>query len=578
MSSQDKLAALRAWMTSHKVDAVMIPRGDVFQGEEVPASEDRLHYLSGFTGSAGVALVTLQHAALFSDGRYTLQMASETGPDWTTHTQPDETISGWLATYMPSGTLAIDGALITCTNWRQLKASLPDTIHLEGLRDNPIDAIWDHRPPAPRAPAWTYPDAYAGRSRHDKINDVLAQMNGADHLLIAGPDQLCWLLNIRGRELTFTPFYRAFAVLSADGIVTVFTDASRLHDIDHACLNILPEDELPSYLASLCDVHISIDPATCPFVLADMLGEKAVEAPSPITIMKARKNATEISGFRTAHQRDAVAMVRFLSWLDQHGGQTVGEYQAGEMLHKFRQDVADFICPSFATICGSGENGAIVHYRAIEGSDKIIAKDSLCLIDSGGQYLDATTDITRTVVIGTPSAAMQHDFTHVLKAHIALDQAVFPKGVTGAQLDAITRAPLWTAGMDFAHGTGHGVGCCLGVHEGPAHISKRGHMAIEEGMVLSNEPGHYVTGEYGIRIENLLIALPHPEWDDHLYFEHVTLVPIDRRLIIPELLTSAERAWINAYHLKVRELIGADIAALNDDETAAWFDAATQPI
>lgn len=578
---QKALEALRLWMAKRKLDAVLIPRGDAYQGEEVPESESRLHYISGFTGSAGLAVITQNKAALFSDGRYTLQMAAEVGAGWTTHTQPEETVSAWLKDNVQAGSVGVDGYLLTLSGWRQMTKSLPDTMELKALNDNPIDAIWDDRPPPPQAPAWTYPDHYAGRIRSDKIKDTctdLASTKAADMMLITGPDQLCWLLNIRGDELDFTPFYRAFAVLSSSGEVTIFTDAGRLADINHDHLIIKPESDLPTFLAELKDVTVSIDPGTCPYALIRLLGDKAVEEQSPITALKARKNRTEIEGFRSAHRRDAVAMVRFLCWLDDKAGKGLREYDAGEALHSFRREVDEFISPSFGTICGSGPNGAIVHYRAKEGNDAEIASDTLCLIDSGGQYLDATTDITRTVIMGQADDAMRADFTHVLKAHIALDQAIFPKGTTGMQLDALTRSPMWAAGMDFAHGTGHGVGCCLGVHEGPANISKRGHVAIEEGMVLSNEPGYYITGAYGIRIENLIIAQAHPSFDDHLYFEHVTLVPIDRRLIDTSLLTADEQQWVNHYHLEVREKIGADIAALGDETVAAWFDAATRPL
>ena len=578
MTGLDKLNALRSWMKSRKLDAVLVPRGDMFQGEEVPPSDDRLHYISGFTGSAGIAIITADHAALFSDGRYTLQMPQEVGEGWTCHTQPDESIEGWLKHHMPQGTVGIDGHLITLAAWRRLDASLPSFVTLKSLSENPIDAIWADRPASPSDPAWTYPDVYAGQNRTDKIKAVLPKMGDADYLFISAPDELCWLLNIRGRELAFTPFYRAFAILDKDGGVSIFTDPSRLSAIDHNHVTVFAEDDLPSFMAGLTDVTIAIDPASCPYALASLVEGKSLENPSPITALKACKNDTEINGFRTAHARDAVAMVRFLSWLDHTAGHGLREVAAGDMLQQFREDVTDFISPSFATICGSGGNGAIVHYRAVEGQDSEILTDTLCLIDSGGQYLDATTDITRTVVVGTPTEKMRHDFTQVLKAHIALDQAIFPKGTNGAQLDAMTRAPLWAAGMDFAHGTGHGVGCCLGVHEGPASISKRGAIPIEAGMVLSNEPGYYITGDYGIRIENLIIAQPHPDHQDYLCFEHVTLVPMDRRLIDPALLTASELDWINTYHLEVREKIGGDIAALNDADVAAWFDAATQPI
>ena len=396
---------------------------------------------------------------------------------------------------------------------------LPQTISLKALHDNPIDAIWSDRPSAPTEPAWTYPDVYAGQTRTDKIKAVLAEMGDADQLLIFSPEALCWLLNIRGNELEFTPFYRAFAILGRDGSVTIFTDQTRLHAIDHTDLKIAPEGDLISYLAELREVKIAIDPANCPYALSSLVEGKSVEMTNPVIGLKARKNETEINGFRTAHCRDAVAMVRFLSWLDHTAGNGLRETEAGE-LQQFREEVTDFISPSFATICGSGPNGAIVHYRAVEGEDAALAQDTLCLIDSGGQYLDATTDITRTVVIGTPSNAMRHDFTQVLKAHIAWIRPYSRK----AQLAfSLTRLParlyglqgwilpmaqvmVWAAVWVFMKGL-------LIFQKEASSLSKLG-------WFLSNEPGFYITGGYGIRIENLIIAMPHPDHSDHLYFEH----------------------------------------------------------
>ena len=578
MTQEQKLSALRSWMRKRKIDAVMIPRGDIFQGEEVPPSEERLKFISGFTGSAGMAVVTLNHGAVFSDGRYSLQMANDVGDDWTCHTLPEDKPSDWLGAHLSEGVLGIDGTLITLAGWRALEESLPSGMSLMALEDNPIDAIWQDRPAPPAQSAWTYPDAYAGQSREDKVKSVTDEMAETDHLLIAGPDQLCWLLNIRGSDLETTPFYRAFASLSKSGEVTIFTEQNRLLDIDQSYLQVRDEGDLLPYLKSLGDAKISMDPASCPYALAEILGDRAVESPSPITLMKARKNETEVEGFRASHKRDAVAMVRFLCWLDKNVGSGIRESAVGDILLQLRSEAEDFICPSFATICGSGAHSAIIHYRAVAGADKEIESDTLCLIDSGGHYLDATTDITRTVAVGAPSDAMRHDFTHVLRGHIALDLAIFPRGTTGVHLDTIARVPLWGAGMDYPHGTGHGVGCCLGVHEGPANISKRGHVVIEEGMVLSNEPGFYLEGEYGIRIENLVIVRRHPDWEDYLHLEHVTLVPLDKRLIAWDLLDEGERSWVNTYHQEVRDKIGEDVAALGDEEVWAWFDEATRPM
>lgn len=574
-----RLDQLREELARCGADAVLIPRGDRFQGEEVPASEDRLAYISGFTGSAGVAVVTKDQAALFSDGRYTLQMAAETTSDWTCHTMPEETVTAWLKANLTAGALAIDPWLMTLSSWRQFQKGFADSgLSLMKLNHNLVDAIWPQRPPPPAQPAWDYPAAYQGQSRAEKIAATLAQLkdSGARHMLITGPDQLNWLLNIRGNDLPHSPLFLAFGLLCDDGTVEVFADADRLTAIDNSGLIIIPPSDMLDHLAALSRLTIAIDPATCPYVLAQLLDGQTVEADSIITALKARKNPVEVAGVHHAHERDAVAMVRMLAWLDRTPG--LREVDVAEKLLELRGQVDGFISASFATICGSGPNGAIVHYRAEEGKDSAILTDTLCLIDSGGQYLDATTDITRTVAIGTPSDQMRHDFTHVLKAHIALDRAVFPQGTTGAQLDAITRAPLWAAGMDFAHGTGHGVGCCLNVHEGPANISKRGTVAIEPGMVLSNEPGHYIEGGYGIRIENLIIARPEDGWEGSLGFDHVTLVPMDRRLIDSRYLTAEEHDWVNRYHTRVGQVIRPWIADLGEDDVLAWFDAAIAPI
>ncbi|MCE2516858.1 MAG: aminopeptidase P family protein [Alphaproteobacteria bacterium] len=574
-----RLQSLREELARCGADAVLIPRGDCFQGEEVPASEDRLAFISGFTGSAGVAVVTKDKAALFSDGRYTIQMAAETTSDWSCHTMPEASVTAWLKDNLTAGAVAIDPWLMTLSSYRQFQKAFTDSgLSVMKLDHNLVDVIWPDRPLPPSQPAWDYPQQYQGQSRQEKITAAITQLkdSGARQMLITGPDQLNWLLNIRGNDIPHSPLFLAFGLLRDDGTVVIFTEDDRVKSIDQNALTVIPPSDMLDHLAGLSRMTIAIDPATCPYVLADLLDGQTVEAASIITALKARKNPVEIAGVHHAHRRDAVAMVRMLAWLDASSG--LREVDVAEKLLELRAEVDGFISASFATICGSGPNGAIVHYRAEEGSDSEILTDTLCLIDSGGQYLDATTDITRTVAIGEPTAQMRHDFTHVLKAHIALDQAVFPKGTTGAQLDAITRAPLWAAGMDFAHGTGHGVGCCLNVHEGPANISKRGTVALEAGMVLSNEPGHYIEGQYGIRIENLLVVRPEDGREGYLGFDHVTLVPMDRRLIDLAHLTSDELRWLNDYHARVAEVIRPLVVDRGDDDVLAWFDAATQRI
>ena len=578
-----RLIALRTEMQHRNIDVLIVPRGDAYQGEEVPAFEDRLNYISGFTGSAGTAIISNDQAALFSDGRYTIQMQAETSDEWSCHTIPDTNMLAWMKDHIPAGNLGIDPWLLSLSQWRDFNKKLADTaFSLSILDGNLIDAIWPDRPSPPHQPAWDYPLKYSGKTRQDKIADVAAHLKdiSADQLLITGPDQLNWLLNIRGHDITHSPLFLSFALMDIDGTVTIFADADRLKAIDHAGIAVVPPKDMLDHLASLRHNKVAIDPSSCPYVLAKILDGNTVEAASVITSLKAEKNETEVAGFHSAHQRDAVAMVRFLAWLDAAAASGVREVEAGEKLLAFRAEVEGFISTSFATICGAGANGAIVHYRAEAGKDSVIKDGSLCLIDSGGQYLDATTDITRTVAIGTPSDQMRHDFTHVLKAHIALDGAIFPPGTNGVQLDALTRAPLWAAGMDFAHGTGHGVGCCLNVHEGPQNISKRGVLPIKAGMVISNEPGYYIEGQYGIRIENLLIAVPveGTSHDGYLRFDHVTLVPMDKRLIDVAYLDDKEIAWVNEYHAKVQRVIEPMIAQLGDHAVSAWFAEATSAI
>ena len=579
----DKLTALRDQMKSQGVDWLLIPRGDAFSGEEVPPSDDRLKYISGFSGSAGTALITATEAALFSDGRYTLQMTAETNDDWSCHVQPEVDMLQWMLANLEAGALGFDPWLMTVSGHENLLSKLKDTaISLMPLDRNLIDEIWPDQPQPPQSKAWDFDPAIAGLPRQDKIANVLSAVNTkhsqARHMVITAPDQLAWLANIRGRDLDHTPVILAFAILNHDGSVTVFADQDQFADCDQTGLVFVPKEDCLTHLAGLKAKEVMIDPATCPYAIARLLGDDATKAESPITMMKARKNQAEQQAIRAVHRRDGAAMVEFLSWFDAASNAQDGlrETDIDAKLIALRSQDDLFISPSFSTICGSGGNGAIVHYRAQHGQDSEILKDTLCLIDSGGQYQDGTTDITRTVAVGTPSQQMRQHFTTVLKGHIALDQAIFPPDTTGVQLDAITRDPIWQRGMDYAHGTGHGVGCCLNVHEGPVSISKRSTRAVEEGMLLSNEPGYYIENEYGIRIENLILAQNAPSKDGYLCFESVTLAPMDRRLIDTEMLEDQELDWINAYHQRVWDEVTPLLA--NKDDALAWLQLATAPL
>lgn len=611
-ASDDRLIALRQCLNTHNLDAVIIPRSDAFCGEEVQPADERLAWISGFTGSAGLAVVTSDHAALFSDGRYRLQMTDQTDHNWQCHIMPGVRLADWLLNHLNAnnggnqgGKIGFDPMLMTVSAHERLSQELlsegNEHIDLVPTAENLIDLIWQDKPAPHITSAWNVEAAYHGCDRMDKIASVRDQMvsAGADRLLISDPTELAWLLNIRASDLENTPVMLAFAIMTAEGEITIFHDPKGCANIDQDHITVRSAEHLMPALAQCQGQTVWIDPAHCPFGIWDALskaGAKPLSKPGPITPLKAIKNQVEAEGFRAAHRRDAVAMIRFLAWLDDAAsGGNLTEMAAADTLQLFRRQVSGYLGDSFGTISASGEHGAIVHYRATEQTNALLTPNSLYLVDSGGQYHDATTDITRTVLIGKPLKNGTEDgsdealndaafcYTAVLKAHIALDQQRFPVGTTGVQLDAITRQPLWNIGLDFAHGTGHGVGCCLGVHEGPASISPRGRVEIAAGMVLSNEPGYYRDGAFGIRLENLLLVIPsHGDVEGYLGFEHLTLVPFDRRLIRADLLSDHELEWVNRYHLEVQESIAPLMAGIDDmaelDHVTTWLNAATAPI
>ena len=598
--SVDRLIALRKCLNTHHLDAVIIPRSDAFCGEEVQPADERLAWISGFTGSAGLAVVTPDYAALFSDGRYRLQMTDQTDSQWQCHVTPGESVTDWLLKHIGDdngGKIGFDPMLMTVSAHERLNQELAtkgnSRLSLVPTTENLIDAIWQDKPVPHISSAWNVDKAYHGCERRDKIAAVTDQMAsaGADCLLISDPTELAWLLNIRASDLENTPVMLAFAIISALGDITIFHDPKALAEVSKAHITIRPAKDLMPSLQQYHGQTVWVDPAHCPFGISDSLsnaGAKLLSKPGPITPLKAIKNTVEADGFRSAHQRDAVAMIRFLAWLDDAASDGhLTEMAAAKKLQSFRRQVSGYLGDSFGTISAYGEHGAIVHYRATERTNALLAPNSLYLVDSGGQYHDATTDITRTVFIGqTINNAPEEAafcYTSVLKAHIALDQQSFPQGITGVQLDAIARQPLWNVGLDFAHGTGHGVGCCLSVHEGPANISPRGQVKIEAGMVLSNEPGYYRDGAFGIRLENLLLVIANDDdTKSDLGFEHLTLVPFDRRLIRVDLLSDDEWQWVNRYHHEVKENIAPLIAKIDDraerDHVLAWLNAATAPI
>ena len=585
-----RLAALRSAISANNIAGWYIGREDLYQGEEVPAGDERLAYISGFTGSAGFGVVMADCAALFSDGRYTLQMVTQTDQaNWMSHTLPDASFEAWLGGLdLPAGwVLGIDSRLVTLEGYRKIEAAVTDADGvLVGFDHNLIDSVWPDRPVLPPAQPWPMPDAITGRSLTEKLaslDDYLATQN-CDAILITRVDAVNWLINQRGHDLEFTPVTLCFAFYGRGTGLCLLGDVPRLTPLQTAGFTIKPLDDLAVLLVALGDGQLMFEPSSLPYCLFRVIeaaSARQVEKSCQVTVMKSQKTAAELRGFHAAHQRDGVAMVEFLCWLDRRHIEGISECAIGEKLLAFRQQQDGFVAPSFATIAGSGPNGAIVHYRAIAGKDRMLQDDDVLLLDSGAHYRDGTTDITRTIAIGSPPEAAAFAYSHVLKAHINLATALFPAGTTGQQLDVLARAPLWTAQMDFAHGTGHGVGHVLSVHEGPAGISKRGMVPLQAGMILSNEPGFYQTGAWGIRLENLVAVTPVVAGSDatkqggaFFCFETITLCPFDRRLILPDLLDARERQWINDYHQKVYDRLSASCSPT----AKTWLRAATEPI
>ncbi len=586
-----RIAALRAELKRRGLDGFVVPRTDRQQNEYLPASEERLAWLTGFTGSAGAAAVLAERAALFVDGRYTVQAAAQIDAKlFAIEHLVDSPPEQWLEQNLKSGAkLGYDPWLHTSESADRLrKACATAGAELVAVDNNPIDALWSDRPAPPAGPVSLRDIKLAGESAADKFKRIQAELKKlrADVLVVSDPQNVAWAFNIRGSDIAHTPLALAFAVIPREGRPTLYVEAAKLDNKMRPALEeiaaVRAPAELARDLAQLKDKTVRLDQASAADALTRLVsgyGGKPVRGADPIALMKAVKNHAEIAGSRAAHKRDGVAMARFLAWLEREApAGKLTEIDAVEALESFRRDSGLLKDISFPTIAGSGPNGAIVHYRVTRATNRTIGKNELFLVDSGAQYEDGTTDITRTVAVGTPSDEMRDRFTRVLKGHIAIATAVFPENTSGAQLDPLARTALWQAGLDFDHGTGHGVGSYLSVHEGPARISKLGTVALRRGMILSNEPGYYKTGAYGIRIENLVlvIAAPEPKGAEKPVnaFETLTLAPIDRRLIDSRLLTAKERNWIDSYHARVQEVL----SPLLDAATRAWLDAAARPL
>jgi Xaa-Pro aminopeptidase len=588
----ERLERLRGELRARGFDAFIVPRADEHQGEYVPPRGQRLAWLTGFTGSAGMAIALSDRAALFVDGRYTLQAAAQVDTGlFEIHHLVEEPPAQWIATALKSASvLGYDPWLHTPNELERFRVAAEKAgAVLRAALENPLDRVWPDQPAPPIAPVIPHPEHFAGESAQSKrarLGSAL-QQEGTAAVVLTMPESIAWLLNIRGGDVPHTPLPLSFAILRQDGTVTLIIDRRKLVPGIERHLGNEVTIEAPDRLGPALDAlaaeggRVQVDPvsaASWVFNRLEAAGAKIHRAADPCLLPKACKNTVEIDGTRTAHRRDGAALTRFLAWLAREapkGG--LSEIAASDRLEALRREGEHFRDLSFPTISGAGSNGAIVHYRATPETEKRLEPGTLYLLDSGAQYLDGTTDVTRTVVVGEPSAEMRDRFTRVLQGHIALALARFPKGTTGTQLDAFARRALWQKGLDYDHGTGHGVGSYLGVHEGPQRISKAPNaQPLLPGMIVSNEPGYYKTGAYGIRIENLVLVQPAagPAERDMLCFETLTLAPIDRNLIEPSLLDGDEIAWLDAYHARVRETL----TPLVDPDTAHWLARVTEPI
>ena len=589
MTYAEKLQALRLEMQKSALDGYLIPRSDEYQNEFVPASAERLFYLTGFSGSAGYAIVLKDRAAVFSDGRYTIQLSQQLDPQlYETGDSTKIFLGDWLAANAGSGTrIGYDPRIHTSRAIQSVRDKLAGRqIELIPIETNLVDAIWTDRPSPPLDLVEIFPEEIAGRSSSEKRMAIAqsVQDEGCQSVILTLPDSIAWLLNIRGQDVAHNPVALSYAILhAADASLDWFVEEEKLTPeiLRHIGNNIrvFRPQELAVQMEKLAG-PVMLDPQRSSEWFLEKLKKSCIEtraAKDPCILPKAIKTAGEQAAMAHAHIRDGVAVTKFLYWLENNAqGQT--EVSIAEKLEEFRRADPLYRDSSFETICGWAANGAIVHYRAEADTAAVISGSGLLLVDSGGQYADGTTDITRTVAIGTATAEMKDCFTRVLKGHIALARAQFPKSTTGAQLDTLARQPLWEVGLDYAHGTGHGVGCYLSVHEEAASISPRGNDQVLPGMIISNEPGYYKQGAFGIRIENLILCLEAgkraEDGRDILNFATLTLAPIDRSLMIETLLSDAEREWLNAYHARVFE----EISPFLTGDEQNWLRAQTAAI
>jgi len=587
------LPLIREQLRKQGLDGFLIPHEDEHQNEYLPDANERLSWATGFTGSAGAAVVMADKAAVFVDGRYTLQVKAQVDPAlFEARDLVDGGVPLYLEEQAKSGqVIGYDPRLHSpdALGWLQISAAKAGAV-LKAVNDNPVDAAWaSARPKQPEAPIVPHPVEFSGEESSGKrarIGEAVAKA-GADAAVLTAPSSIAWLFNVRGGDVIRSPLPLGQAILNTDGTAALFLDPAKVTDALPAFLGnqvtLARPDELAKALEGLKGKKVLVDPAQSSawyFDTLEQAGAEVVRAPDPCALPRAQKNAVEIKGAQTAHARDGAALTRFLHWLATEAQTTLpDEVEVVSKLEAFREATGVLKDLSFDTIAGAGPNGAVVHYRPTRKTNRRIEPGQLLLVDSGGQYLDGTTDVTRTVAFGQPSEEMKERFTLVLRGHIALARVRFPAGTTGSALDVLARAPLWEKGLDFDHGTGHGVGSYLGVHEGPQRIAKAPNtVALRPGMIVSNEPGYYKTGEYGIRIENLqFVTEAEPiEGGERpmLGFTTLTLAPIDRTLIVAERLTPEETAWLNAYHADVLAVIGPQV----EPEVRVWLAEACAPV
>jgi Xaa-Pro aminopeptidase len=591
-----RLEALREQLKADRLDGFVVPLTDEHMSEYVGSYAQRLAWLTGFHGSAGAAAVLPEKAAIFTDGRYTLQVRDQVdGKHWSYQSVPETSIAFWLKEHAPKGgRIGYDPWLHT-RDWvgKAREALAAKGAELVAVRRNPVDSVWADKPEPSKAKLIVHPDRYAGKSSAAKRQEMADWLRDqkADAAVLSALDSIAWTFNVRGQDVDHTPVALSFALVNEDGTADLFVDSPKLTEEVRQHLGngvrLHERSDFEGFLGTLSGRTVVADPERAVAAIFEALesgGAKVVQKRDPSVLPRATKNSAEIAGHKAAQARDGAALARFLHWLSVEapkGG--LDELAAAAKLQQFRQEGGDLRDTSFDTISGAGPNGAIVHYRVTEETNRPIEMDSIYLVDSGGQYPDGTTDVTRTVAVGAPTAEMRDRFTRVLKGHIAIDRAVFPSGTRGSQLDTLARQYLWAMGLDYAHGTGHGVGSYLSVHEGPQRISpvgssqSGGDEPLRAGMFLSNEPGYYKAGEYGIRVENLILVVPlqiRGAEKEMLGFETLTFAPIDRSLIEVALLSEEERRWVDDYHAKVIEVVDPQL----EGDVRTWLRESCRPL